>query len=897
MLDVMSAKAERQAPAPLRGEARDQLLARVAFEATWERDLDSQAMSWDGSVESIFGYDRGEVVGHLSWWRERVHPEDLERAEQTAIEAVRSGRYNWSNEYRFRRKDGSWAWVAARGAIERDGEGRAVRAVGAMIDISTLKETEARLRLFTDQIPARATATDRELRVVWDAGSGFPGSPSPLGKTVGELFGDSPDRERVLEGCAKALAGESCKLQIDNGEAAAQLQIGPVRDLAGKVIGVTGVAFDVTERARAESALREAQRILLAAQRVGKVRAWEEDLRTGMVKLDPVGPATVPGAAQFELRTKEEAWKEIHPGDFPRLMEIRRRIIEEGLPFETEYRLVRPDGTERNILVRGELMRNAAGLPERIIGVSLDVTDRVRRDEEVRASQRLLHRVLDTLPVGVVVVDRAGDAILSNPASSRIWGGVIVSGPERWAKSKGWWHDSGKPIGHGEWASERALAKGETSLDELIDIETYDGRRVTIENSAAPIRDAQGSIVGAVVVNEDVTESRRAEEEVARRARQQAAVAQLSLSALRSDERQPLLDEAAALVASTLQIDHAMVLESLPDRSELVFRAIAGSWKPEVGPRVTVRTEPGLMGWFSLRAAAPVVVEDLAAETRFVPCDLLRAQGVRSGINVPIPGKERAFGILGAHSTRQRTFTADEVSFVWSVANVLATFIEQRRAAGELREKREQLQALSRKLIGAQEAERRAVARELHDDLGQLLTALRMNLQKQGSNLAENIGLVDQALGRTRELAIDLRPSILDDLGLAAALRWYLAREAKRAGLDYALEADELPRQPPALETTCFRLVQEAITNVARHARARKVEVSLALNGGALSLSIRDDGQGFDVAEAYHRTAAGQSQGLLGMQERASLAGGELAIESGRGGTSIRARFPLSRGG
>jgi signal transduction histidine kinase len=277
---------------------------------------------------------------------------------------------------------------------------------------------------------------------------------------------------------------------------------------------------------------------------------------------------------------------------------------------------------------------------------------------------------------------------------------------------------------------------------------------------------------------------------------------------------------------------------------------------------------------------------------------VLREQGVKSGINVPIPGTERSFGILGAHSTRQRTFTADEVSFVWSVANVLATFIEQRRAAGELREKREQLRALSRKLIGAQEAERRAVARELHDDLGQLLTALRMNLQKQGSNLAENIGLVDQAMARTRELALDLRPSILDDLGLAAALRWYVAREAKRAGLDYALEPAELPRQPPALEITCFRLVQEAITNVARHARARKVEVSLAVEGErALSLSIRDDGQGFDVAEAYQRTAAGQSQGLLGMRERASLVGGELAIESGPGGTSIRARFPLSRGG
>src|SRR5712692_10495508 len=538
----MSVRREALAPLPPGSEARDRLLARVAFEATWERDLDSQAMSWDQKCESIFGYDRGEVVNHISWWREHVHPEDLERVEQTVAEAVRSGDCGWSNEYRFRRKDGSWAWVCSRGAIERDGGGRAIRAIGAMIDISPLKETEARLRLFTDQIPARATVTDRELRVVWDGGAGFPDNPRTLGKTVPELFADSPDRERVLEGCARALAGESCKLQINNGEAAAQLQLGPVRDLAGNIIGVMGVAFDITERARAESALREAQRFLLAAQRVGRIRAWEDDLRTGMVKLDPVGPGAAAGAGHFEQLTEQEAWKVIHPGDLPRMMELRRRIIEEGGPFETEYRMVRPDVPERNILVRGELVRDAAGRPERIIGVSLDVTDRARGEEEVRASQRLLQAVLETLPVGVAVVDRAGDVLLSNPVSSRIWGGLIVAGPERWGRSKGHWHGSGQQIGPGEWASERALTKGETSLDELIDIETYDGRRRTIENAAAPIRDAQGSIVGALVINEDVTERTRAEEELARRARQQAAVAQLSLSALRGDELQPLFD-------------------------------------------------------------------------------------------------------------------------------------------------------------------------------------------------------------------------------------------------------------------------------------------------------------------------------------------------------------------
>jgi len=879
----MSARVQTLPPTPL---AREQLLARVTFEATWERDLDSEAMSWDDRLQTLFGYDRREVIGHISWWRERVYPDDLPGVEERVDQAIRSGESVWWNEYRFRRKNGSWAWVCARGAIERDGEGRAVRMVGAMIDVSPLKEAEARMRLFTNQLPARASVTDRDLRVVWEAGAGFPGTSGVRGKTVEEVFADSPDRERVLEGCRKALLGESSRLLIDNGHDAAQLQLGPVRDLDGNVIGVMGVGFDVTELVRTEGALREAQRIIIAAQRVGQVRTWEEDLKTGLVRLDST-------ASQLP---NQEAWKAIHPDDMARMLELRRRTIEEGGPFETEYRALQPDGSTRNVLVRGELVRDAAGRPERIIGVSLDVTDRVRAEEEVRGSQRLLQRVLDTLPVGVVVLDRAGDVVLRNPAGRRIWGGdPIASGAERWAKTKAWWHESGKPIAAAEWASRRSLAKGETSLDEVIDIETYDKKRKIMQNSSAPILDGQGQIVGAVIVNQDVTESRHAAEEVARRARQQAAVAQLSLSALRGDELQPLFDEAAASVASTLQIDRAMVLEALPDQGEMLFRALAGSWKPENPPRITVRTEPGFMNWFSLRAKAPVVVEELASETRFVPCEVLMAQGVVSGFNVPIPGKERPFGILGAHSTSRRVFTEDEIGFVWSMANVLATSIEQRRVADELGEKREQLHALSGRLIEAQEAERRAVARELHDDFGQVLTALKLNLQRSGRDEAESIALVDGAIARMRDLAHDLRPPMLDELGLPAALRWYVGREARRAGLEshFALAPPEL-RPPPGVETTSFRVAQEAITNVIRHAQARRVDVELRVAGDVLELLVRDDGRGFDVRMARRRAARGESQGLVGMQERVALAGGELQIDSAPGhGTSVLARFPL----
>src|SRR4029077_10756686 len=141
-----------------------------------------------------------------------------------------------------------------------------------------------------------------------------------------------------------------------------------------------------------------------------------------------------------------------------------------------------------------------------------DITGRVRTAEEMRTGQILLRQVLDTLPVGVAVMDKAWERGLDKPASSDRWRGQISSGSERWTKSKGFWHSTHQAVDPEEWASRRALADGQVSRDELIDIETFDGQQKTIENYAAPIRDAKGVITGAVVVNEDVTERVRAEE-------------------------------------------------------------------------------------------------------------------------------------------------------------------------------------------------------------------------------------------------------------------------------------------------------------------------------------------------------------------------------------------------
>jgi signal transduction histidine kinase len=273
---------------------------------------------------------------------------------------------------------------------------------------------------------------------------------------------------------------------------------------------------------------------------------------------------------------------------------------------------------------------------------------------------------------------------------------------------------------------------------------------------------------------------------------------------------------------------------------------------------------------------------------------------LRSGMSVPLIVDGTPIGVVGVTSTRT-PFTDDDLYLLKVVADRVAPAIERGLLSESLRASRDRLETMSRRLLTAGEEERRRIAVELHDDLGQLLTAAKINMQSAErrdeaapSDLADAIACIDQALKRVRDLALDLRPSVLDDLGLAAALRWYVDRFARKTQLETHLSVDELPRLDPALEITCFRLAQEALTNVARHARARHVWFDLHRFEDTLEFRIRDDGTGYDVAASRAEAAAGRSLGLLGMDERVSLMQGELEIVSAAGrGTEVRARFKL----
>ncbi len=219
----------------------------------------------------------------------------------------------------------------------------------------------------------------------------------------------------------------------------------------------------------------------------------------------------------------------------------------------------------------------------------------------------------------------------------------------------------------------------------------------------------------------------------------------------------------------------------------------------------------------------------------------------------------------------------------------------------EVRRSREELRALAARLQSVREDERTHISREVHDELGQALTGLRLDLSWLRGRLRDRpelmervqavVNRIDGTIDSVRRIATELRPSVLDHLGLVAAVEWQAQEFEKRTGIAVRLELSSAhPAVDDARATTVFRILQESLTNVARHASATRVEIALAVGPDAVTLEVADDGRGISEAE---RTAL-RSLGLVGIRERAIACGGECTIEGRAGqGTTVTARIPL----
>jgi len=212
-------------------------------------------------------------------------------------------------------------------------------------------------------------------------------------------------------------------------------------------------------------------------------------------------------------------------------------------------------------------------------------------------------------------------------------------------------------------------------------------------------------------------------------------------------------------------------------------------------------------------------------------------------------------------------------------------------------------------IIEAQENERRRISRELHDEIGQALTAIKFNLDMMDKELPQTLltvrgrlgdakSLSNQTLTAMRQLSMDLRPTMLDELGLIPTLRWYIQNFSNRLNIDSQFQAIGFEEKlPPQIETAFYRIVQEALNNISKHAGANRVEIFFEHRDSTICASITDNGRGFDLDRVYHPASPGRGFGIIGMQERVSLLGGKMDIQSSPGrGTRIHIKVPYPKG-
>jgi signal transduction histidine kinase len=284
----------------------------------------------------------------------------------------------------------------------------------------------------------------------------------------------------------------------------------------------------------------------------------------------------------------------------------------------------------------------------------------------------------------------------------------------------------------------------------------------------------------------------------------------------------------------------------------------------------------------------------------------IERDGVSRHVGIPLKAREKAMGVMGVGCSRDRPITDGDVHLLTSIGRQIGMAIENARLVEELRHKDDLQQRLLDKLIRAHEDERTRVARELHDGAGQSLTALLMQLgnleetlpadaDRARQHVADIEGMAAAVVEEIRRLMIDLRPALLDDLGLIPAISSYADAQLARAGVKFHVEVEGVQRKlAPSAEIALFRIIQEAITNTAKHAAARKVRIRLRFKELSVEVMIEDDGRGFDPVRSRTNWNA---LGLLGVEERVALLGGSLRIDSWKGyGTRIALEIPAPSG-
>jgi len=404
----------------------------------------------------------------------------------------------------------------------------------------------------------------------------------------------------------------------------------------------------------------------------------------------------------------------------------------------------------------------------------------------------------------------------------------------------------------------------------------------------------------------DVTEAKEAESKSIEAWQNLVAINAVASAVNQSLDLDTVLYSAIEKTLEIMKRNTGGILLLDEERHMLCYRVHNGLSR-EYAQSVCFRVGEGIVGSVAQSGKA-IMVDDVTVDPRVAHPALVSAEKLRAFAAIPLKVRDKVLGVLTIASHDARKFSAEDIQLLDSIAPQIAIAIENAKLHQEVQHKDESRGELLGEIFTIQEEERRRIARELHDETSQSLASLAASLEAVASILPSGAEKARTRLRKVEQIALgaldeihriiyELRPTLLDDLGLVAAARWLANNNLGAAGIKVNFKTTgRVRRLTPKKETILFRVIQEAVSNIARHARARNADITISFTKEAITVHIKDDGEGFDVEEAISSRDRPRGLGLLGMKERVELVHGILDIKSrpGSRGTEVEIKIQLN---
>ena len=680
----------------------------------------------------------------------------------------------------------------------------------------------------------------------------------------------------------------------------------PRQSPAGRLQGPTELERLKAENAQLKSKLRRVdaehhkrnETMLAESQQLAHIGSWSWDIESSSVVWSDEHYRIFGLRPQEIAMTYDRVMDFVHPEDRERVQSTVEQALRGCQPFEIYFRVLHKDGSVRHAQSRARLEFDGGGRPVRMFGTIQDITERTQADRRLRESEERFRQLAEHIDEVFWMNDPANSQVIYvSPAYERITGRTR----ESLYQSSNSWIESIHPDDRDRVLAAANQMRTRATFDQTYRIVRGDGSIRWIRNRAFPIYDTAGKLIRMAGIAQDISGLKGAEEELRRYAARLEAMSLIDHAILAASSPQEIAQAVVSHIRQLVPCQRASVVAFDFEAGQALFLAVSSNGESclRTGASITIDAFGVLPG---LQMGQPCKVEDLLEMPNRPPaCQAILEEGIRSHLRLPIMLRNELIGVLNLGHQQPAAFSQEHVEIAREVAARAAVALQDARLYQQVLAGQTRMRALSGQLMKAQEDERRRISRELHDEIGQALTVTKISLEalkQTASDLAlaaENtMTTVQNTVQQVRNMSLDLRPPMLDDLGLAVALRSYLDRQAQCAGFSIEFEIDPAVHGiSPEIETACFRVAQEAMTNIVRHARPHQVRVELQHCETNLKLLVHDDGIGFDVEMARQRAIRGESLGLLGMEERVALLGGQIDIESTpTHGTEVRACFP-----